>query len=92
MATKTDRIEARLSPDERALIDRAAAISGTSSSAFLVRAAVERADEVLAASMETVVPADYFDRLLSALDEPDALPRLSEAVMKARRSARIVTR
>lgn len=91
MVTKTDRIEARLTPDERALIDRAASLSGTSSSAFLVRAAVERADEVLAASTETVVTADYFDRLVSALDVPDAVPGLSEAVTKARRSARIVT-
>ncbi|MGA0878850.1 MAG: DUF1778 domain-containing protein [Ilumatobacteraceae bacterium] len=92
MAIKTDRIEARLSPDERALIDRAAALSGTSSSAFVVRAAVDRADEVLTSSMVTATPAEYFDRLLAALDEPDPVPGLAEAVVRARRSTRITTR
>lgn len=91
MATKTDRIEARLSPDERALIDRAAAITGTSSSAFVVSAAVDRADQVLAASMVTATPVDYFDRLVAALDDPDAVPRLTAAVKTARRNSRITT-
>ena len=89
MAVKTDRIEARLSPDERALIERAASVGGGSVSAFLVGAAVERADEVLAAATTTVVPADYFDGLLAALDEPDAAPRLTEAAGRARRKQRI---
>jgi len=91
MATKTDRIEARLSPDERALIDRAAAITGTSSSAFVVSAAVDRADQVLSASMVTATAAEYFDRLLAALDEPEAAPRLAKAAARARRNARIIT-
>lgn len=91
MATKTDRIEARLSPDERALIDRAAAITGTSSSSFVVSAAVDRADQVLAASMVTATPADYFDRLVAALDDPDAVPRLTAAAKTARRNSRITT-
>jgi uncharacterized protein (DUF1778 family) len=90
MAVKTDRIEARLSPEERSLIDRAAAITGASTSAFMVSAAVDRADEILAVSMVTVAPADYFDRLLVALDEPEDVPRLTQAVTRARRNARIV--
>jgi uncharacterized protein (DUF1778 family) len=89
LATKTERIDARLSPDERALIDRAAAVTGTSSSAFLVSAAVDRADQVLAASMVTVTPADYFDQLQSALDDPDSAPRLTRAAAKAGRNSRI---
>lgn len=92
MPAKTERIEARLSPDERALIERAAATSGTSVSAFLVRAAVHRADEVIAAEMVTVAPADYFDDLLAALDEPDAAPRLAKAAKQTRRNARIIPR
>ncbi len=89
MATKTDRIEARLSPAERALIDRAAAVAGMSASAFLVSAAVDRADEVLAASMVTATPVDFFDSLLAALDQPDEAARLTRAAARARRHPRI---
>lgn len=89
MAVKTDRIEARLSPDERARIERAASTSGLSVSAFLVSSAVARADEVIAASTTTLVPADYFDQLVTALDEPDAAPRLAKAARRARRDAQI---
>lgn len=92
MAVKTERIEARLSTDERALIERAAVTSGTSVSAFLVRAAVDRADEIIASSMVTVVPASYFDRLLAALDEPDDTPRLADAANRVHQSTRITTR
>jgi uncharacterized protein (DUF1778 family) len=89
MAVKTDRIEARLSPDERARIERAASTSGLSVSAFLVSSAVARADEVIAAATTTLVPADYFDQLVAALDEPDAVPRLATAARRARRDARL---
>lgn len=84
MATKTDRIGARLSSAERALIDRAAAVTGMSSSAFLVSAAVDRADEVLAASMVTATPVEFFDRLLAALDQPDQPDQPDEAAEAAR--------
>lgn len=92
MAVKTDRIEARLSPAERTLIERAASTTGMSVSAFMVGAAVVRADEVIAAATQTLVPAEYFDGLLAALDEPDAAPRLATAAKRARRNARITTR
>lgn len=92
MAVKTDRIEARLSPDERALIERAASAAGLSVSAFVVGAAVVRADEVIAAATTTRVPADYFDALLAHLDEPDVAPRLSKAATRASREARISAR
>jgi len=92
MAVKTDRLEARLSPDERELIERAASTAGISVSAFMVGAAVDRADEIIAAATTTVVPADYFDSLLAALDEADAVPRLAEAATRARRNGRITAR
>lgn len=92
MAVKTDRLEARLSPVERQRIEQAASATGRSVSAFVVEAAVERADEVIAAATTTLVPADYFDDLLAALDEPDDAPRLAEVVKRSRKSTRIVTR
>jgi uncharacterized protein (DUF1778 family) len=88
-AVNTDRIEVRLSPDERALIERAASSSGLSVSAFLVSSAVARAGEVIAAATTTLVPADYFDSLVAALDKPDAAPRLATQARRARANARI---
>lgn len=92
MAVKTDRIEARLSPDERDRIERAASTAGVSVSAFMVGAAVDRAEEVIAAATVTVVPADYFDGLLAALDEAEAAQQLAQAVKRSRRTARIAAR
>ena len=91
MAVKTDRLEARLSPDERERIEQAASTAGLSVSAFVVEVAVERADQIIAATT-TVVPADYFDDLLAALDDSGDAPRLAEAAKRSRRSNRIAAR
>ena len=88
---KTERVEARLSPDERRRIEQAAEIAGESMSSFLVTAAVGRADDVVAAHLTTIVPPDYFDALVTALDTPpDEMPRLAAAAQRARRRPRIV--
>lgn len=92
MATKTNRLEARVSPEDRARIEHAAAVSGVSVSAFMVSAAVERAEEVIAESQRTTVPADFFDHLLATLDEPDPAPALAKAARRARRHPRITFR
>jgi len=92
MAVRTDRVEARVSPDQRERIERAAAFSGESMSTFMVAAAVQRADDVIADQSSTVVPADYFDQLLAALDEPaEKAPRLATAAKQSRRQRRIRT-
>lgn len=92
MAVKTDRMEARVSPEERERIERAAFTAGLSVSAFLVGAAVERADEIIAEATTTAVPAEYFDEMLAALDMPGPAPRLAKAAKRARRTPRIATR
>jgi uncharacterized protein (DUF1778 family) len=89
VAVKSERLEARVSPDQRARLERAAAISGSSLSAFVVDAAVERADEVVAAQESTTVPADYLDRLVAELDQPSAAPALANAARRAKRRPRI---
>lgn len=89
MTTKSERVEARLSAEERAQIERAARFAGRSLSSFMVAAAVERADQILAEQTVTVVPADYFDRLVAALDEPARAPRLERAGKRATRRPRI---
>lgn len=92
MAVKTDRVEARVSPEERKCIERAASTAGLSVSAFMVGAAVERAEEIIAEATNTTVAADYFDGLLAALDEPEPAPRLAKAASRARRTPRISAR
>ena len=92
MAVKSDRLEARVSPEQRARLESAASLAGTSVSAFVVDAAMERAEELLAAEMSTTVPADYFDELVNALDQPDRAPTLAKAAKRAARRPRIAAR
>lgn len=92
MAVKSDRMEARVSPEERDRIERAASTAGISVSAFMVSAAVERADQIMAEATTTIVPADYFDDLLAALDQPERAPRLAKAAERTRRQRRITAR
>ncbi|HWD25300.1 MAG TPA: DUF1778 domain-containing protein [Acidimicrobiales bacterium] len=63
------RIEARLSAEQRAKIEHAAAIAGEALSTFLVNSAAARADQLIAAETTTFLPAEYFDRLLASLDD-----------------------
>lgn len=72
--TTTARLEMRV-PTERAdLIRRAAAARGESVTGFVLRAATRAAEEELAVVRETLVPSEFFDRLLAALDAPDVVP------------------
>jgi uncharacterized protein (DUF1778 family) len=92
MVVKSDRLEVRVSPRQRATLERAASLAGTSVSAFVVEAAVERAEELMAAQMSTTVSADYFDRLIDTLDRPGRAPTLAKAARRAGRRPRIANR
>lgn len=86
MAVRADRIEARVAPATAERIRRAAHVANQSLSAFVVEAASDRAERLLLEHRETIVPADYFDALLAALDAPaTALPPLAKARARARR-------
>lgn len=89
MALKSERVEARLSSEERKEIEQAAALEGRSVSSFIVAAAAEKAGQVIAARTTTVVASDYFDQLLSAIDSADRVPRLAKAASRVRRRPRI---
>ena len=89
MGTRSERIEARLSPGERRRIDQAAAFEGESVSSFVVTAASEKAEQVIRTRTTTVLPGDYFDRLVSAIDRADRAPRLARAAKAATRQRRI---
>ncbi|MBS1870388.1 MAG: DUF1778 domain-containing protein [Actinobacteria bacterium] len=83
-ATKTDRLEARLTHEERKQIEQAAALAGEPVSAFVVLAALDRAEVVVRERASTVVPGDYFDRLVASLDTAEEAPRLARAARRAR--------
>lgn len=91
MATRAERVEARLTAVERRQIEQAAALTGESMSAFMVLAALERAETVVVEQATTVVPTAYFDRLVASLDEAEDAPRLARAAGSARRRRRIKT-
>lgn len=73
MSPRSQRFEFRVDPDSKTEIEQAAAASGESASDFARRAAVERAHAVLQQQRATVVPSDFFDKLMAELDAP-ALP------------------
>ncbi len=92
MSIKTERIEARVDPASAERIRHASELTHTSMSGFMVAAAAEKAEAVIAAHSHTLVPADYFDSLVAALDGPvEPMPKL-EAVAARERERPTFTR
>lgn len=81
MASATSRLEFRVSPENKALIERAAELTGEQPTAFARTAAEERAERVLREhEATTAVPSQFFDDLLAALEAPaQPNPALAEA-------------
>ena len=84
MATRTARIELRADEERSSRIRYAADLAEMSVSAFVLDAASERAEQVIAASTATAIPSDFFDTLWDALDSP---PQANEA-LRARAALR----
>jgi uncharacterized protein (DUF1778 family) len=83
------RFEFRLDQESKKLIAAAAAALGMDASDFARDVLLDKAVEVLAEhDRKTVVPADYFEELQAALDQP-AQP--NEAMRRALARARRIT-
>lgn len=67
-------INLRAQASDKALIDRAAELLGQSRSSFMIDAAVQRAQTVLADQVRFVLGESDMGRFLAALDEPLADP------------------
>ncbi|GIG25605.1 DUF1778 domain-containing protein [Cellulomonas denverensis] len=82
----TARLEFRVTPEDRALIERAARLTGEPVTAFARTAAEERAERVLRAhESATTVPAEFFDDLIAAFDQPSQVnPGLAGAAARLR--------
>ena len=70
VATRTSRIELCTDPDRERRIRYAAELEHQSVSAFVLDAAADRAEQVIAAASATVVPTYFFDQLWEALEAP----------------------
>jgi uncharacterized protein (DUF1778 family) len=85
MERKDRVLNLRVTERQRRVYERAAALEGLSVSALVTLAADARADEVLHEHASMTVPADVFDQLLAALDEPVPLaPALEKALAEPR--------
>jgi uncharacterized protein (DUF1778 family) len=82
---ETERTEIRT---VRHVLRQAAQAQHTSISAFVLDAATTAADVVLARADRTLMPADQFDGLMAALDEPDEAPALAALAAKPRKFRR----
>ena len=86
MAAASARLEFRVRPELKSLIERAADLLHEPVSEFARTAAEEKADRIIREhEATTTVPAEFFDDLLDALDAP-ANPNaaLSRAAKRAR--------
>lgn len=88
MATATERLEFRVQADKKARIARAATLLQQPVGEFARTAAEEKAEAIIREhEAVTVVPAEFFDDMLRALDEPaEPAPALVEAMKRARQT------
>lgn len=84
MATQTERIEMRVSPKDKALIEKAAAVSGQALTAFAIANLVARAKEILARDEVTELSDRDREVFVKVLDQEDPKPALVDAVKRHR--------
>ena len=83
--TRTQRIEVRVTEADARVIARAATLLNASVSSFVVDAALEKAETVVARADRTIMPAAQFDEMIAALDDPTPVPELVTLINRPRR-------
>lgn len=73
MTAKTDRLEMRLSPEQKELLERAAALTGQPLTGFALSHLIDRAQEILDRHQKTVLSRRDQELFLGIL-ESDAEP------------------
>ncbi|WP_182481337.1 DUF1778 domain-containing protein [Nocardioides immobilis] len=87
-AAKSERLEARATEDEVTVIARAAELLNATVSSFVVGAAVEKDEAIVARAERTLMPAAQFDAMIDALDDTTVVPEVVELASRPRRVAR----
>ncbi len=84
--TKEERLQIRVGPTDKTLLERAAAASHLNVSAFVVQAAASKAEEVLAERASTRLSDDAAIAFTEALERPaDVNDRLAAALRRKRK-------
>ena len=83
MTTKTDRLEMRLSAEQKELLERAAAITGQPLTGFALSHLLERAQEIMDRHQKTVLSQRDQERFLSILEsDVEPAPALKAALRR----------
>ncbi|UGQ10847.1 DUF1778 domain-containing protein [Yinghuangia sp. ASG 101] len=81
----TSRLELRIAPQDKQLFERAARASRVTTTAFVLEATRQAAEDVLRREQVTVVPADFYEAMIASLDVPAERNKpLAEAARRRR--------
>jgi uncharacterized protein (DUF1778 family) len=83
--SRPERIELRVSADDKAAIAAAAAAEQVTTTDFVRDAVLARMEHVRGRSDRTLMPAAQFDALVASLDNADQTPNLARAFASRRR-------
>lgn len=84
--TKEERLQIRVGPADKALLERAAAASHLNVSAFVVQAAATRAEEILAERSSIRLSSNAAVAFSEALERPaEVNDRLAQALRRKRK-------
>jgi uncharacterized protein (DUF1778 family) len=72
--SKTERLDLRLTPEQKRVIEQAATIEGTTAAGFTVTAVMERAAEAVYRAKTLNLPSTAWDEFISILDSRPAVP------------------
>jgi uncharacterized protein (DUF1778 family) len=82
---KDDRLQIRVNPADKALLERAAAASHLNVSSFVLQAAALKAEEVLAERLSIRLSPDAAEAFSNALEQPaEVNERLAAALRRTR--------
>ncbi|WP_432867511.1 DUF1778 domain-containing protein [Microbispora rosea] len=84
------RLEVRITPDDKDLIEQAAFVLRETTTTFVLQAARSAAQEVLRREQLTVVSPDFYDKIIASLDAPPV--RNSALTEAARKNSDIMDR
>ncbi|UZR27295.1 type II toxin-antitoxin system TacA family antitoxin [Methylococcus mesophilus] len=84
MTTESARINLRTSPEAKALIERAAAMMGTTVSGFMLQNAYEAARRIVADNDTLLLSQQAFEAFVSACENPDEPNEALRALMARR--------
>ncbi len=86
----TRRLEARVPHDEKELLQRAAALEGTSLTEFVLRSAKERAQEIVAKENNMNLNSEDMKSIVRALNKPQEPNEALINLMKPRATPEII--